>query len=224
MISLEEPNSPTSVMETAAIETSLVQPAPVAVVTRTTKKRVRFSDSDDAATAATTVHVTVREYQLAPVECKTDLYWQKEELWQIHSDCRQYAAEYGHDNPVYVAAVNYLFDPPKKDMDDQATFTEAVQQDADNIQILSKSPCRGLEGRATTVIRAHRRWAVRAVLAMQAHHECRNSTSASDLQERDSLLRTRSLQTSRRSQAFSIKLAQGDAYEARRIANATASP
>jgi hypothetical protein len=188
----------------------------------THKRRVHFSvdinDDDDS----NSVQVETIRYKLESAECKSSLAWKTEEIKEIQQTCRD-VVDFHKTNKDYVACIQHLFackksapttggnDNKSDDDDDNVPQNSTVRQDAAAIRMLSKSLARGLEARVVPILCAHRQWGVKAILATQAKL---NKCKVTDCEKREKLLRARSLQASKRSRVFALKLAQGDASEA----------
>jgi hypothetical protein len=182
------------------------------------KRRVHFSDDDDDDN---NVQVERIRYKLAPAECMSNLSWKTNEIKEIQQACRD-LADFHKTNKDYVACIHHLFackhsapvtggNANDDDDDNNVPQNSAVRQDTAAIRMLSKSPARGLEARVAPILRAHRQWGVATILATQAKL---NKYKVTDREKREKMLRARSLQTSKRSRVFALKLAQGDASEA----------
>jgi cysteinyl-tRNA synthetase len=180
------------------------------------KKHVHFTvvSNDD------NVQVETIRYELAPAKYKSKLAWKTDEIKGFQQECRD-MADFHKTNEDYVACIHHLFACKKSapatsgneadDDDDNVPQNPSVRHDTTAIRMLSKSPARGLEARVAPIIRAHRQWGVTVVLATQAKL---NKCKVTDREKREKMLRARSLQISKRSRVFALKLAQGDASEA----------
>jgi hypothetical protein len=179
------------------------------------KRRVHFSDDD----GNNRVQVATIYYKLAPDVCKSYLAWKKEEIKEFQQTCRDLVNFY-KTNEDYVACIKHLFtcqySAPatggNENVDDENVPQDSsVRQETAAIRMLSKSPARGLEARVVPILCAHRRWGVKAILATQSKL---NKCKVPNGEKREKMLRARSLQASKRSRVFALKLAQGDASEA----------
>jgi hypothetical protein len=184
------------------------------------QRRVHFSvgivDDDDSSS----VQVETIRYKLAPDECKSNLAWKMEEIKEFQQTCRD-LVDFHKTNEDYVACIKHLFvcqysapatgGNDNNNDNDSVPQNSSVRQDAAAIRMLSNSPARGLEARVVQILCAHRQWGVNAILATQAKL---NKCEVSDHEKREKILRARSLQASKRSRVFALKLAQGDASEA----------
>jgi hypothetical protein len=183
------------------------------------KRRVHFSFDSNDDEDNNTVQVETIRYKIAPTECKSNLAWKTEEIKEFQQTCRD-LADFHKTNEDYVACIKHLFacrhsstasGSNNDDDDDNVPQNSSVRQDTAAIRMLSKSPARGLEARVAPILCAHRQWSVTAILATQAKL---NKCKVTDNEKREKMLRARSLQTSKRSRVFALKLAQGDASEA----------
>jgi hypothetical protein len=185
------------------------------------KRHVHFSFDSNDDDGNTTVQVETIYYKIAPTECKSNLAWKSEEIKEFQQTCRD-LADFYKTNEDYVACIKHLFacrhsapaiggNNDDDDDDDNVPQNSSVRQDTTAIRMLSKSPARGLEARVAPILCAHRQWSVTAILATQAKL---NKCKVTDNEKREKMLRARSLQTSKRSRVFALKLAQGDASEA----------
>jgi hypothetical protein len=191
------------------------------------KRHVHFSvgsgdDDDDNDDDNDSVQVETILYQLAPAKCKSHVVWTKHEIKEFQQECCD-MADFHKTNEDYVACIYHLFACQTRsapvisggnnddDDDDNVPQNPSVRQDTAAIRMLSKSPARGLEARVAPILRVHRQWGVTTILATQAKLD---KGKVTDREKREKMLRARSLQISKRSRVFALKLAQGDASEA----------
>lgn len=185
------------------------------------ERRVRF------ALQQTVVH----EYQEVPYEDHHRVYMSSDELQQEKDDAAEAAKAFARNNRECVERLELLLDSPfqKRTKNNKNRKAEEGEEDKDGgsdvpdeglfsmsdfeaIQVLCKSEgLRGLEHRVSALMRRHQRHVNESVLSRH------RSLKAEDKPCSDMILRSRCQLVNKTTKELAIKMAQGDAVEAKRI-------
>ena len=162
---------------------------------------VRFSDYQE-----------VMLYDGPSEEDYEHLYYGVEGIQSIQKHIKSHTREKAEQQPELVQCIEELFDTRKSLKMEKDGTVKLSEMELEAINLLNEADLRGVENKLCPVMRAHRRWAVRSVLALQ--DKLRGDEDPSRIQ---GLLRAKSSTVSRRARQYAMKLAKADLLEAQKI-------
>jgi hypothetical protein len=204
-------------------------------------KRVRFACTDELDLSENDnvgiIREEIFEFEAAPEECSSDLYFSQEDIMDFRRGCRKIAAEFAAEYPDYSESVDALYNGSDwvelKDalrnrrrrraisdfawLDSDIMDLEAEDDYDDNDSYCGDdveddnfySTMRGLESRIASNFRMRRRWAIHSVLALQRDMKA----SSCKLSQIELGLRARSVQLTQKSRNYAIQQAALDQME-----------
>ena len=162
-------------------------------------RRVRFAEDENGS-----IQEDVYIYKAVSETRKGRYYHSKADLQEMMQTAHQFAQDHISANPEWLNHVeSLLFNSIESAGDDDS--------DVDHIiRLVSVSEARGLEF-SSPLLQKHQAWAVQSVLRRQKQLMAQRNPEPADL------LRERCERVNRFTRAMALKVAKGDALEARRI-------
>ena len=191
----EQPNDPLMCMLTEPVSdrVSLLDDSSGSAKRRFTKtKRVKFA-VDARGNVVEEIH-TVPKVPSSP-----GMHWCSARISEFQNNSRNLAAIYRHEREDLFETIETLYESPSDTIDKDIAII---------IKLSSEEELRGLESRVFNMIRYHRRHTVKSVVKLQ------DSLGDEPLERVQLILKAKSVQASRKSSDFALRIARGDALVA----------